>query len=78
MKFYISFGFGHYHVVNNTVFDKDSICLIMASSEAIARKKAFKAFGDKWCFSYEEDKIKMEYFPRGVLPLERKTDEQIN
>ena len=67
--FYFSFGQGHIHKVNETIFDKDCIVSIDAECEEDARHEMFDTFGSAWCFSYSEPP-EIKYFPRGIIKLE--------
>ena len=70
MKVYITFGQVHTHRVNGKTFDCDSVAVIEAESYAAGRARAFELFEDKWhqCL---ESAPKMEYFPRGLINVER-------
>jgi len=69
-KFYISFGQIHVHSVNGKTFDKDSLAEIEAETHGEARDIAFSLFGDKFFTSYTEKSLNLEYFPRGIIPVE--------
>lgn len=69
-KFYITFGQVHAHAAGGNTYDKDSVCMIRAETENIAREIAFKAFGSKWAFIHKH-LPKMEYYPRGVIELKQ-------
>lgn len=46
-------------------FHPDSYVIIHAKGEAEARELAFKNFGTKWAFLYNEDRFNPSLFPRG-------------
>jgi hypothetical protein len=74
MKTYVTFGQDHRHEINGKVFDKDCVAVIEGADAVTNRLKAFELFGPKFCFEYPEDQWhgKMEYFPRGYIPVEEK------
>ena len=53
MFIYISFGYGHYHVINGVEFDKETLCKIECQSHNQGRDIAINAFGLAFCTSYE-------------------------
>jgi hypothetical protein len=69
MKFYISFGQAHAHSIAGMTFDKDSLMLVEAGSELIARLGVSKLTGGKWCGTYHESELAsvQRFFPRGVI-----------
>ena len=65
MKTFVTFGQGHVHKINDTVFDKDCVAIVEGD-----REKVFEIFGPKFCFEYPEeywDDAKMKYYPRGYI-----------
>lgn len=73
MKTYVTFGQIHVHSVNGKTFDKDCVAVIEAKDAEAGRAKAFEIFGEKFCFTYPEDKFikdkMMEWFPRGLIEV---------
>jgi len=69
MKFYFTFGQIHTHRINGKTFDCDSVVEIHAKTESEAREKMFDIFGNKWFTSYPEDKLQLEFFPRGIIEV---------
>lgn len=72
MKTYITFGQAHKHVINGKTFDRNCVAEIEAENYSEARKKAFEAFGPKFCFAYAEEHFNFDtmiYFPRGIVRL---------
>ena len=71
-KYYFTFGQNHTHRVNGIAWDCDSVCCIEAEDSKQARQKMFDNFGLVWAFQYDDiEKVKIEYFPRGIINLER-------
>lgn len=68
-KFYVSFGHGHNHILNNKIFNKNCVCEIVAENLEHAREIAFKFFGAKWCWIYCEHEVKIKLFSRGIVKL---------
>jgi len=68
LPYYFTFGQAHVHKVNGTLFDKDCVALIRASSEGEARAIAVRLFELRWCTSYPEIP-NMSYYPRGILEV---------
>lgn len=68
-RFYISFGQEHTHAVAGQTFDKDSLMLVEAPGELIARLGINKLLDRKWSSLYQEDQLSevAHYFPRGVI-----------
>lgn len=69
MKTFITLGQEHVHEVNGKMFNRNCVAVIEAEDEGAARILAFEAFGDKFCFSYAEERFDMDnmkYFPRGI------------
>jgi len=77
-KYYFTFGQGHAHRVNGKTFDCDSVVEIEAESLNDARDKMVAAFGDKWSHCYGEYQPTMNYFPRGIIPLEHNIDDALD
>lgn len=72
MKTYVTFEQVHAHSVNGKTFDKDCVAVIEAETAEEGRDFAFACFGDKFCFSYTEDKFdfgSMKYFPRRFMEV---------
>jgi hypothetical protein len=70
LKYFITFGQGHKHTIQDKTFDKDCIAVFEADDYNQARDKASQLFQDVWCFIYDENTWKesnLEYFPRGYL-----------
>lgn len=76
MKTYFTLGQVHKHTVldkegNSVEIDKDTIVVIEAESEMVARERMFELCGAKWCFSYAEDSWRepdmLHYFPKGYV-----------
>ena len=72
-KFYITFGQVHTHSVNGKTFDKDCICEIEAMSNGEAHSKAMHCFDGVFHQCVDESRVDEEFlnfFPRGIIPLE--------
>jgi len=71
MKLYVTFGQTHAHNVNGKTFDRDSVCEIECDNYDHGWHIASEAFDTKYFALYSQDEIKpkMEYFPRGIIPL---------
>lgn len=70
MNIYISFGGGHTHTINGTLFDHNCLALVKCDSHTQAREIAFEAFGNKFFTSYDKLPEGADvYFPRGVFVL---------
>lgn len=68
MKFWISFGQIHVHVINGRNIDKDCILEVEAATRREAHENAMEMFDKKFYTVY--DKLpNMKYFPRGVIKL---------
>ena len=68
---YVTFGWGHCHVINGKTFDKNCVALIECENEEHGRALAFEIFEGVFCFEYHEDKFdidSMEWYPRGFIP----------
>ena len=68
MKTFVTFGQGHFHEINGTIFDKDCVAIVNGN-----RDKVFELFGPEFCFEYDEpnwDESIMRYFPRGYIKVE--------
>ena len=69
MKIYVSFGQAHHHEIDGVVYDRDCVAEIEALDFATGRKIAFEAFGPRFCTTYTEKTLRMEFFRRGIIPL---------
>lgn len=72
MKTYITFGQVHKHFISDKVLDKDCVCVINHERPGEGREIAQMIFGDKFCFSYEEESFdfnSMKYYPRGFIEI---------
>lgn len=72
-KKYVTFGQNHIHKFNNKTFDNNCVAVIECESSIDGRNKAFKLFGDKFCFTYFEnlfDFDSLKYFPRGLIEVD--------
>lgn len=80
MKFYISFGQVHAHSIEGLTFDKDSLMLVEAGSEILARIGVNQLTGGKWCGIYSEEQLPeaIHYFPRGVINADKPVDIYVN
>jgi hypothetical protein len=68
-KYYFTFGWGHYHIYNGEILDKDIVLEVTALTYNEARNKIFRLFGSRWCMQYE-DLPEMEHFPGGIVKLD--------
>jgi hypothetical protein len=73
VRFYISFGQVHAHSIDGKTYDKDSLMLIEAPGELVARVGVNQITGGKWCGIYSETQLPemLHYFPRGVINADR-------
>ncbi len=69
MKFYISFGQIHTHLINGMTIDKDCLVGLEAEDHMHAHMQAMDMFGPKFCFVYSKQPD-MKFFPRGVIEHE--------
>ena len=76
MKYYFSFGAGQVHKSNDidpgiegAVLDVESLVQIEAPSFHEARDLMWFHFAAQWSMQYDEESIRFEYFPRGVILL---------
>jgi len=69
MTTYITFGQQHIHRVNGKTFDCDCVAAIPSRNEGEGRERAFELFGPKFCFSYQDEKPEMKFFPRGIIEV---------
>ena len=76
MKVYVTFGSAHYHEIDGVVYDRDCVAEIEALDFATGRKIASEVFGPRFCTTYTEKTIKMEFFRRGIIPLKTKNRER--
>ena len=70
MKTYVTFGQEHEHKINGIIFDRNCVAVIDALNAKAGREKAFKLFGEKFCFAYAEKNFSMsslKFFPRGLI-----------
>lgn len=68
MKFYISFGQIHTHLINGHTIDKDCLVELEATTRKAAHEMAMSLFNGVFHNVY--DKLpNMSYFPRGVIKL---------
>lgn len=68
MKFYISFGQIHIHLINGHAIDKDCLVELEAGSRLEARMRTMVWF--KGIYHNVYDKLPdMSFFPRGVIKL---------
>ena len=82
MKYYVTMGQEHRHVVRNTgrhhdedqFVDKDCVAVIEAGDYELARILTFATFGHKWSFMYRwEDwnhEEESKYYPNGIKYVE--------
>lgn len=76
MKTYISFGQDHRHDINGVIFDKDCIAAIECETSSEGRDIAFKVFGPKFCFQYDNlESVGLHRYHRGVIEL--RTDNEL-
>jgi hypothetical protein len=70
-RFIITFGQQHAHHVNGVTFDKDSVAVIKAENEALARAKARELFKNEYHNCTPEKQFdasnSLKWFPRGKL-----------
>ena len=66
--YYVTFGYGHKHVIDGQTFDKDLVGTIFAEDYAEAQGRCFAAFGSRFCFLQEEEPD-MRFFYRGFHPV---------
>ena len=69
MKFYISFGQAHAHRIDGLTYDADSLMLVEAPGELVARLGVNKLTEGRWSSLYQETELPnvLHYFPRGVI-----------
>lgn len=73
MKFYITFGQGHAHSVNDKTFDKDCVCTYECKDQADGDRIAWEMF-DGVFHEHSTKMPPMEYYPRGLINLEQFVD----
>lgn len=66
---YVTFGQEHTHSVNGKTLDKDCVAVINCVDAKAGRALAIEFFGDKFFSTYSEDKIDMEFYPRGYIEV---------
>ena len=73
MKFYISFGAEHSHVIDGLTYDENALMLVEAPGELAARVGVNKVLRGQWSSIYDEDTMYkvLHLFPRGVLNTHR-------
>lgn len=69
MKFYITFGYGHRHLIGNKIFDENCIGIVEAKNKNEAREIAFSIFGRKWCTCYLPKDLDEKLFSRGHIEI---------
>lgn len=72
MKTYITFGQIHVHNINGKTFDKDCVAVIESNDAKTGRDLTDAYFGDKFCFTYSEDRFNMDdmkYYSRGFITV---------
>ena len=72
--YYVTFGQVHTHSVDGKTFDRDCVAVVRASDYGEARKIAFKTFGAKWAFIYEEVPDVKKFYGRGLMALNFKEE----
>lgn len=60
---YFTFGFGHEHIINGVVYNKDCVLRIIANDP---RKVMLESFGTIWSMEYDRPPSP-SLFPRGIL-----------
>lgn len=68
MNNYFSFGQSHVHRIDGITLDADVILKVVGDPDD-ARQRVFDAIGAKWSMQYDDDSLKLEYFPRGVVEV---------
>ena len=73
MKFYISFGQTHAHRIDGRTYDCDSLMLVEAPGELVARIGLNQLLAGKWCGLYQEAELPdmLRYYRRGVINADR-------
>ncbi len=70
MKYYVTFGQAHNHIIDGVVFNGDCVAVINAGSYNRAVDKAQEFFGLKYCLVYGRlEDVNIEYYPRGLIPV---------
>lgn len=80
MKFFISFGQVHAHVIEGRTYDKDSLMLVEAPGKIVARIGVTQITGGKWSSLYQEEELGdvLHHFPRGVINADRPVEIVLN
>ena len=68
MTTYVTFGTSHEHIVEDIVFNANTVARIEGDSPDEERGEAFRVFGRKFCTTYNE-LPNMEYFPGGIIDV---------
>ena len=65
---YFTFGQGHTHVLNGTVYDKDCVVKITSLNPRI---KMLELFGTVWAMEYDSSPVRKNplLYPRGIFDL---------
>ena len=66
--YYVTFGYGHNHVIEGYTFDKDLVGTISAEDYAEAQGRCLAAFGSRFSFLQDEEPD-MGFFYRGFHPV---------
>lgn len=68
--YYITFGYGHTHVIEGEIFNWDCVGTIEASDYNTAREFVFGIFGPKFAFIYSTlQDVDLELYPRGLVEI---------
>lgn len=68
-EYYFTCGQAHRHIVNNSLWDKDSVLVVRAQNEAMARAKVFLFAENKWSGCYGPDDIDMRFYKNGICAV---------
>lgn len=66
-KFYITLGQSHQHIIDNRIWEKNSVLEIEAESVSQAEQYAFNNLGNKWAMCTDESQHKPEFYPKGII-----------
>ena len=66
-KFYITLGQQHRHMVDNRIWDKDSVLEIKAEDVSQAEEYAFDQLGKSWAMCTNEQEHDQSFYPKGVI-----------
>ena len=66
-KYYVTLGQNQHHMIDNRIWDKESVLQINAEDASVAENYTNKNLGKDWTMMTNEEEHRPECYPKGII-----------